>query len=99
MRSTLVMLAMCATAAATTNMVLARPAPTRRRNAAMVLPPENFAGLVAVEGSLNFLSLYQGLITVRILLSWFPQAQGIALLRPVFTVSDVYLNLFRGVVP
>jgi len=36
---------------------------------------------------------------VRILLSWFPQAQGIALLRPVFTVSDVYLNLFRGVVP
>lgn len=51
------------------------------------------------EGGLNFLMLYQGLLTVRILLSWFPQAQGVALLRPVFTASDVYLNLFRGVIP
>ena len=34
-----------------------------------------------------------------ILLSWFPQAQGVAVLRPIFTASDVYLNLFRGVVP
>ena len=55
--------------------------------------------IIVVEGGLNFLSLYQGLITIRILLSWFPQAQGVALLQPVFTVSDVYLNLFRGVVP
>jgi len=54
---------------------------------------------VAVESTLNFLSLYQGIITIRILLSWFPQAQGVALLRPIFTASDVYLNLFRGVVP
>uniref|UniRef100_A0A7S2HUZ3 YggT family protein n=1 Tax=Haptolina brevifila TaxID=156173 RepID=A0A7S2HUZ3_9EUKA len=90
-----------ATANATTNMVLAKPAEPRRRPAAMamVLGPDNFAGLVACESALNFLSLYQGLITVRILLSWFPQAQGVALLRPVFTASDVYLNLFRGVIP
>ena len=52
-----------------------------------------------VEGGLNFLALYQGLITIRILLSWFPQAQGIGLLQPIFTVSDAYLNLFRGIVP
>lgn len=55
--------------------------------------------IVVVEGGINFLALYQGLITLRILLSWFPQAQGVALLQPVFTVSDVYLNLFRGIVP
>ena len=55
--------------------------------------------VVVVEGGLNFLALYQGLITIRILLSWFPQAQGVALLQPVFTVSDAYLNLFRGIVP
>jgi len=65
----------------------------------MVLPPDSIAEVVVVEGGLNFLSLYQGLLTIRILLSWFPQAQGVALLRPVFTVSDAYLNLFRGVVP
>ena len=55
--------------------------------------------VIVVEGGLNFLSLYQGLITIRILLSWFPQAQGIGLLQPIFTVSDAYLNLFRGIVP
>merc|ERR1719238_1807973 len=65
----------------------------------MVLPNDNLAEIVLVEGGVNFLSLYQGVLTIRILLSWFPQAQGIALLRPVFTASDVYLNLFRGVIP
>ena len=58
-----------------------------------------FAAVIVVEGGLNFLSLYQGLITIRILLSWFPQAQGIGVLRPIFTVSDAYLNLFRGIIP
>ena len=57
------------------------------------------AQIIVVEGGINFLSLYQGLITIRILLSWFPQAQGVALLQPIFTASDVYLNLFRGIVP
>ena len=57
------------------------------------------SAVIVVEGGVNFLSLYSGLITIRILLSWFPQAQSVALLRPVFTASDVYLNLFRGIVP
>ena len=48
-------------------------------------------------GSLNFLSLYSGLLGFRILLTWFPQAQGIGALRPIFNVCDVYLNLFRGI--
>merc|ERR1712127_658653 len=55
--------------------------------------------MVVEEGAVNFLSLYGGVLTLRILLSWFPQAQGVALLKPIFTVSDVYLNLFRGVIP
>ena len=57
------------------------------------------AEVILVDGGVNFLSLYGGVLTLRILLSWFPQAQGIALLRPIFTVSDAYLNLFRGVIP
>ena len=66
---------------------------------AMILPADNFPLMVAEEGAVNFLSLYGGVLTLRILLSWFPQAQSVALLKPIFTVSDVYLNLFRGVIP
>lgn len=66
---------------------------------ALVLPPDSIGEIIVVEGGLNFLNLYQGLLTIRILLSWFPQAQGVGLLRPIFTVSDAYLNLFRGIVP
>jgi hypothetical protein len=56
---------------------------------AMVIPGDSLAEVILVDGGVNFLSLYSGLITLRILLSWFPQAQSVALLRPVFTVSDV----------
>jgi uncharacterized protein YggT (Ycf19 family) len=38
-------------------------------------------------------------ITARILLSWFPQAQGIGVLQPVYAITDPYLNLFRGIIP
>merc|ERR1719263_2112850 len=65
----------------------------------MITPYDNVPLLVAEEGAVNFLSLYGGVLTLRILLSWFPQAQGFAFLQPIFTVSDVYLNLFRGVIP
>lgn len=66
---------------------------------AMVLPSDSIAEIIVIDGGLNFLNLYQGVLTIRILLSWFPQAQGIGLLQPIFTASDVYLNLFRGVIP
>merc|ERR1719163_238464 len=100
MRS-LLLAALVATAAGASIAVPQRRAVVRSASTpiAMVLPNDNLAEIVLVEGGVNFLSLYSGVLTLRILLSWFPQAQGIALLRPVFTVSDVYLNLFRGVVP
>lgn len=97
---------------------------------ALVLPPDSIAEIVLVEGGVNFLSLYSGILGFRILLSWFPQAQSVAVLQPVrerkaellstrhlppqrasadcarwpcvwqvFAAADVYLNLFRGVVP
>ncbi len=74
---------------------------THHANAALavVIPGDSLAEAVAIDGALNFLSIYGGLLTFRILLSWVPQAQGISLLAPIFTVSDVYLNLFRGVIP
>ena len=48
---------------------------------------------------MTFLQLYNYVITGRILLSWFPQSQGVALLQPIFVLSDPFLNTFRGLVP
>merc|ERR1719291_43052 len=66
---------------------------------AMAIPGDSVGEAILVDGSLNALGIYMGILSLRILLSWFPQAQGVALLQPLFTASDVYLNLFRGVIP
>jgi uncharacterized protein YggT (Ycf19 family) len=68
-------------------------------NVAMVIPGDSAAEFVVVDGLTNFLAIYNALISVRVLLSWFPQAQGVSLLRPVFQLTDPYLNLFRGLIP
>lgn len=75
------------------------PAPVASVDASVLVADANILRVVFVEGGLNFLALYQGVITLRILLSWFPQAQGVGALQPIYTVSDVYLNLFRGIIP
>jgi YggT family protein len=67
--------------------------------AAVAIPGYGIAEQVFVGGFGNFLSIFNIVITGRILLSWFPQAQGIAILQPVFQITDPYLNLFRGLVP
>lgn len=71
-------------------------------HAAMALPADNpaaAAGSILAEGTYSFFSIYANIITARIVLSWIPQAQGIAALRPLFVSADAYLNLFRGIVP
>mmetsp|Transcript_26075 Transcript_26075/g.78265 ORF Transcript_26075/g.78265 Transcript_26075/m.78265 type:complete len:150 (+) Transcript_26075:115-564(+) len=65
----------------------------------MVIPGDTTAEFVVLGGFINFLGLYNSLITVRILLSWFPQAQGQPVLQPLFVVTDPFLNLFRGLIP
>lgn len=65
----------------------------------MAIPGNGLAEQVVIGGFGNFISIYNTVITGRILLSWFPQAQGIALLQPVFAITDPYLNLFRGIIP
>ena len=51
---------------------------------------------VFVGGGITFLTIYNYLVTGRILLSWFPQAQGVAALQPLFVVTDPFLNALRG---
>lgn len=66
---------------------------------AMAIPGNGVGEQIFVGGFLNFLSIYNLVITARILLSWFPQAQGIGALQPVFAITDPYLNVFRGLIP
>ena len=55
--------------------------------------------MIPTTGFGNFIAIYNSVITARILLSWFPQAQGVGFLQPVFQITDPYLNLFRGIIP
>eukprot|EP00549_Striatella_unipunctata_P013080 CAMPEP_0118693302 /NCGR_PEP_ID=MMETSP0800-20121206/11829_1 /TAXON_ID=210618 ORGANISM="Striatella unipunctata, Strain CCMP2910" /NCGR_SAMPLE_ID=MMETSP0800 /ASSEMBLY_ACC=CAM_ASM_000638 /LENGTH=216 /DNA_ID=CAMNT_0006591515 /DNA_START=37 /DNA_END=687 /DNA_ORIENTATION=+ len=71
----------------------------RAKMLAMAIPGNGVAEQIFVGGFANFLSIYNNLITVRILLSWFPQAMGIGALQPLFVVTDPFLNLFRGLIP
>mmetsp|Transcript_15909 Transcript_15909/g.20196 ORF Transcript_15909/g.20196 Transcript_15909/m.20196 type:complete len:189 (-) Transcript_15909:198-764(-) len=73
--------------------------PTETRPLAMAIPGYGIAEQVFVGGFANFLQIYNYIITARILLSWFPQAQGVGALQPVFAITDPYLNLFRGIIP
>jgi YggT family protein len=67
--------------------------------AAMAIPGYGLAEQVLVGGFGNFLSIYNLVITGRILLSWFPQAQSVGALQPIYAITDPYLNLFRGLIP
>lgn len=67
--------------------------------AAMAIPGYGVTEQIFVGGFMNFLQIYNLVITARVLLSWFPQAQGIGALQPVFAITDPYLNLFRGIIP
>jgi uncharacterized protein YggT (Ycf19 family) len=66
---------------------------------AMAIPGYGVAEQVFVGGFSNFLSIYNLIITARVLLSWVPQAQSIGALQPIFQITDPYLNLFRGIIP
>jgi YggT family protein len=63
---------------------------------AFAIPGNELPEQIFVGGTVNFLNIYNTLVTGRVLLSWFPQAQGIAALRPLYTVTDPFLNVFRG---
>lgn len=72
---------------------------TSTNGAAVAIPGYGIAEQVFVGGFGTFLSIYNIVITGRILLSWFPAAANVGLLQPVYQITDPYLNLFRGIVP
>ncbi|KAE9609305.1 hypothetical protein Lal_00020603 [Lupinus albus] len=67
-------------------------------NFAAVLPGDSVAGLVVANGVQSFLSLYNTLLVVRLVLTWFPNSPP-AIVSPLSTICDPYLNIFRGLIP
>ncbi|GFQ00041.1 uncharacterized protein ycf19 [Phtheirospermum japonicum] len=65
---------------------------------AAILPGDSVATIVVTNGILNFLNIYNTLLVVRLVLTWFPTAPP-AIVSPLSTLCDPYLNIFRGVIP
>ncbi|CAI5988132.1 unnamed protein product [Closterium sp. NIES-64] len=65
---------------------------------AAVIPGDTVAELVVTQGIYSFLNLYNTVLIVRILLTWFPNAPS-AIVSPLSTICDPYLNIFRGLIP
>ncbi|KAF3446111.1 hypothetical protein FNV43_RR11290 [Rhamnella rubrinervis] len=70
----------------------------QNHNFAAVLPGDSMAGLVVANGISNFLNLYNTLLVVRLVLTWFPNSPA-AIVSPLSTICDPYLNIFRGLIP
>lgn len=69
-----------------------------RYNFAAVLPGDSVAALVVSNGVLNFLNIYNTLLVVRLILTWFPEPPQV-IVNPLSTICDPYLNIFRGIIP
>ncbi|GMN63251.1 hypothetical protein TIFTF001_032338 [Ficus carica] len=67
-------------------------------NFAAVLPGDSVAGLVVANGIINFLNIYNTVLIVRLVLTWFPNAPP-SIVSPLSTICDPYLNIFRGIIP
>lgn len=65
---------------------------------AAIIPGDTTAELVLTNGIYNFLNLYNTALIVRLVLTWFPNPPA-AIVSPLATVCDPYLNLFRGLIP
>lgn len=65
---------------------------------AAVIPGDSVAELVVTQGIYNFLNIYNTVLICRIILTWFPNAPA-AIVTPLSTITDPYLNLFRGLIP
>ncbi|KAL3844288.1 hypothetical protein ACJIZ3_001691 [Penstemon smallii] len=67
-------------------------------NFAAILPGDSVGGLVVANGISSFLNIYNTLLVVRLVLTWFPSAPP-AIVSPLSTLCDPYLNIFRGLIP
>lgn len=70
----------------------------RRAGFAAIIPGDGVIETVTTQSINSFLQLYNGALIMRLVLTWLPNAP-MALVSPLATVCDPYLNLFRGIIP
>eukprot|EP00890_Picochlorum_soloecismus_P003114 jgi/Picsp_1/3803/NSC_01315-R1_protein len=70
----------------------------RGRPFAAIIPGDGVAEQVITTGINQFLSLYNAALIGRLVLTWFPNPPQ-AIVTPLATICDPYLNLFRGIIP
>ena len=63
-------------------------------NFAAILPGDSVAGLVAANGVLNFLNIYNTLLVVRLILTWFPQPPQI-IANPLRCLYTYFFSIWR----
>jgi len=66
---------------------------------AAAIPGNSLGEEIIVGGLQNFFQIFNNLLIGRVLLSWFPAAQSVGFLQPLFNVCDPYLGLFRNIIP
>ena len=72
--------------------------PLRHGKFAAMIPGDSAVELVITSGLLSTLNIYNTLLIGRLILTWFPN-QPQAIVYPLSTLCDPYLNLFRGIIP
>lgn len=70
----------------------------RRASFAAIIPGDSAVEQVVTLGIFNFLNIYNTLLIGRLVLTWFPSPPQ-AIVGPLSTLCDPYLNLFRGIIP
>lgn len=70
----------------------------RRASFAAIIPGDTAVEQVFTMGVFSFLNIYNTLLIGRLILTWFPNPPQ-AIVSPLSTLCDPYLNLFRGIIP
>ena len=72
--------------------------PLRHGKFAAMIPGYSAVELVITSGLFSTLNIYNTLLIGRLILTWFPNPPQ-AIVYPLSTLCDPYLNLFRGIIP
>lgn len=70
----------------------------QHRGFAAIIPGDSVAEMVISSSVFNFLNIYNTILIARLVLTWFPSAPE-AIVSPLSTICDPYLNVFRGIIP
>lgn len=69
--------------------------PLSNHNFAAVLPGDSVAGVVVANGILNFLNIYNTLLVIRLVLTWFPNSPPVIVSPLRYLLSHQFFFFFN----